>query len=1023
MPRLILDDFNDPSTWTGFSSGQAKLAILPGEGPQGKALCLDFDFQGGGGFVVARKLFHLPLPQTFAFSFQLRGRGAANHFEFKLVDPSNQNVWRYREESFAPPADWRSLRIPSRRIGFAWGPAGGGRPTELGAIEVAIAAGPGGQGRLCFDTLVFEDLTPTAAPALTASSALPHHPPAAILEPSPASFWHSLPTDPAPWLHIDFGSEQEYGGLVIHWAETRPPRAFEIRTSADGHLWNPGYQTSLVAGPRSFVLLPGGASRCLRLDLSPEDGAAGVGIREIRLLPFEASRTRNAFFHQIARMEPKGCYPRYLWGEQSYWTPVGPVSGGGQGLLNEEGLFELDGGECSIEPFLWVEDRLLGWADADITQDMEQGYLPIPSSRWRLAELELEIAACALGEPRQTWLQLRYRVANPSADPKQLRLFAAMRPFQVTPPWQSFHGFGGVTPIRELRLQDGTIWVNDRRRILPLDPPSGFGVAAFDQGDIVTGYLRQGKLPQQRAISDPFGQASGALAWELELGPGETREIQLAIPMAGTKAPLPTTTAAFALTAADWRQVLGATEFRLPPAAQTAALACKTAAAHILIQRDGPALQPGPRRYTRCWMRDGAIMATALLRLRRTEEAIEFLRWYARFQASDGNVPCCLDGETPDWLPEHDSHGQFIYTLMESYRFSGDRKLLGEFWPAVRRAVDYIQELRRQRLTAEYQSGELANRYGLLPESVSHEGYLAHPVHAYWDDLWALRGLKDAVTLAQILGEAAAAAEIALWRDDLRRCLAASIRAVMEERRIDFLPASVEWADPDPVAMTIALTLVDEADLLPPEAVQRGFDLYLQHFRARHRGEVPWSDYTPYEIRIIGALVRLGRRREVQELLEFFLSDRRPHPWNQWPEIAWHDYRTPGHLGDLPHAWIGAEYILAFLSLFLFEREADQALVIGAGIPEDWLEAPEGIEVKGLRCRYGRLDLSLRRLSENNLHLKLGGELDLPPGGIILRPPGTKPIGYVLIKDRPIERFTADEVRIHVFPAEVLLSY
>ena len=36
-----------------------------------------------------------------------------------------------------------------------------------------------------------------------------------------------------------------------------------------------------------------------------------------------------------------------------------------------------------------------------------------------------------------------------------------------------------------------------------------------------------------------------------------------------------------------------------------------------------------------------------------------------------------------------------------------------------------------------------------MPVSVSHEGYLAQPVHSYWDDFWALRGLRDAVDLAR----------------------------------------------------------------------------------------------------------------------------------------------------------------------------------------------------------------------------------------------------------------------------------
>src|SRR4029077_3794114 len=100
---------------------------------------------------------------------------------------------------------------------------------------------------------------------------------------------------------------------------------------------------------------------------------------------------------------------------------------------------------------------------------------------------------------------------------------------------------------------------------------------------------------------------------------------------------------------------------RLPPRAREHAQAVRTAVAHVLVERDGPALQPGPRRYTRAWVRDGAIMAAALLRMGCSDEAREFVRWYAGFQAPDGAVPGAVDRNGADWLVEHDSHGELVF--------------------------------------------------------------------------------------------------------------------------------------------------------------------------------------------------------------------------------------------------------------------------------------------------------------------------------------------------------------------------
>src|SRR5437879_621258 len=139
LPGMVLDDFAVVSGWMAVASGQAQLAISGDDGPP--ALKLDFDFRGGGGFVVARKQFSLLLPEAFAFRFNLRGVAPANRFEFKLSDPSGRNVWWYHRDTFEFPADWRPLTIRSSEIEFAWGPAGGGPPSHVGAIELAMTAG------------------------------------------------------------------------------------------------------------------------------------------------------------------------------------------------------------------------------------------------------------------------------------------------------------------------------------------------------------------------------------------------------------------------------------------------------------------------------------------------------------------------------------------------------------------------------------------------------------------------------------------------------------------------------------------------------------------------------------------------------------------------------------------------------------------------------------------------------------------------------------------------------------------
>ena len=162
----------------------------------------------------------------------------------------------------------------------------------------------------------------------------------------------------------------------------------------------------------------------------------------------------------------------------------------------------------------------------------------------------------------------------------------------------------------------------------------------------------------------------------------------------------------------------------------------------------------------------------------------------------------------------------------------------------------------------------------------------------------------------------------------------------------------------------------------------------------------------------------MGRRDAALELLRFFLSDRRPQPWNQWPEIAWRDPKTPAHLGDLPHTWIAAEYVLAVRSLFAYERDADRTLVVAAGLAPEWLEGG-GVRVKEMPTPYGALSYSLRRVDAATLRFELAGAID---AAIVLRPPLGSVLRAVRVDGREYCEFDSDSVTLPGTPAEVICT-
>ncbi|HET7458537.1 MAG TPA: hypothetical protein VFJ74_12880, partial [Gemmatimonadaceae bacterium] len=246
--------------------------------------------------------------------------------------------------------------------------------------------------------------------------------------------------------------------------------------------------------------------------------------------------------------------------------------------------------------------------------------------------------------------------------------------------------------------------------------------------------------------------------------------------------------------------------------------------------------------------------------------------------------------------------------------------------------------------------------------------------------------LKDATDLAAALGHDAERARSAAIRDEFRRDLYASLDRAMAERKIDFIPGSVELGDFDATSTTIAVAPVGELARLPAAALGRTFDRYYTQVEGRLDGTKKWDGYTPYELRTVGTFVRLGQRARANRLLEGFLADQRPPAWNEWAEVVWHAPRKPEFIGDMPHTWVGSDFVRSALDMFAYDRESDSALVVAAGVPAAWTTEAPGVVVRGLRTPYGALDLTVRAEGDS-LRVRVSGLTRVPPGGVVVRPP------------------------------------
>jgi hypothetical protein len=244
----------------------------------------------------------------------------------------------------------------------------------------------------------------------------------------------------------------------------------------------------------------------------------------------------------------------------------------------------------------------------------------------------------------------------------------------------------------------------------------------------------------------------------------------------------------------------------------------------------------------------------------------------------------------------------------------------------------------------------------------------------------------------------------------------------MDRHGIDFLPGSVELGDFDPTSTAIAFDPCAEDGRLPRTALERTFERYWQEFEARRDGVRHWDAYTPYEIRNVVALLRLGWKERALALLAWLVEDQRPRGWRQWPEVSTRDPRTPRFLGDLPHGWVASSFVRGLRRLLVDERRDEGVLVVAAGVPEAWVRGAPGVRLRGLPTHYGRLDLDLCAEGEDRVRVAFGGSCR-PPGGFLLASPFARPLREVWVDGRA--RAAGDPQRVVLLdvPREVVLVY
>lgn len=350
---------------------------------------------------------------------------------------------------------------------------------------------------------------------------------------------------------------------------------------------------------------------------------------------------------------------------------------------------------------------------------------------------------------------------------------------------------------------------------------------------------------------------------------------------------------------------------------------------------------PGPYTYKHFWFRDAAFILNAMLcvglfnRVERTINNIFLKRLapFGYFHSQDG---------------EWDSNGQVLWLLQRFCELTGQspdvrwRKAIEKSgqWIVRKRLPDSLHEIHA----------------GLLPAGFSAE-HLGPNDYYYWDDFWAVSGLRSAVWLLQKYlnknhskifeqeaGELLKRIEYSLSYVEERlgsKAMPASPYRRMDTGAIGSIVASYPLQIWEPQDLRIMATI---NYLMKECLVNGGFFHDMSH-----------SGVNPYlTLHMAEVLLRAGDSRYFY--LMKAIADM-ASPTGQWPEAV-HPVTKGGCMGDGQHVWASAEWVMMIRNCFV--REEGDRLILFSGIPHEWFETHEEISFGPTATKFGSLSVRLK---------------------------------------------------------------
>ncbi len=666
------------------------------------------------------------------------------------------------------------------------------------------------------------------------------------------------------------------------------------------------------------------------------------------------------FYAKYNAFSARGFTPASINTTYRNWTAIGTLNAEYEPIVDPRGLLTPVAFGWSLDN--WIKSGEHVYSPAKQDDELEQFLvddLPIVCTKYKINKtVEVTSTNFVANTFAGDFVFQRVEVKNITKKTLTDERFAfAVRPYNPE----------GVSLIKSiLYTADGRVFVNGRLGAVLMKRPDGLLTSHLSDGDCKHFFDNATNNGSEVSGTSRVGMATGIAVYNLNLKPGQRAVFEIRLPadpnlVKKYKNDKKTQLIAEKIKKLDYDKLLAQEKDRwqeklkdglqvsLPDQKVQSAFAANKA--FMLLFYDGDYITPGPATYHHFWFRDAAYLLNALDKLGYHQETERILSTYKKRQLASG----FFLSQKGEW----DSTGQAIWSLVEHYRLTRNETFLKDVYHNISRGAKWINSKRTSNL-------KFSRGYkGLMPPGLSAEHFGLNDYY-YWDDLWSLTGLRDAIYAGETLGKRGK--RFRGYYRQLEKSLNDSLDYAEEKLKKPIMPISpsrrMDSAAVGCLASYYPCRLYDPNDLRLVNTVN-----FLQEkcfIKGGFFHDVNHAGYGSY-LTMHVAQCYLGQRSEKAiDVLNWILSVA--SSTNCWPE-AIHPRTLGGCIGDGHHGWAAADFILLIRNILFFEENDN--LVITPVLPKEWVKAGNKIKLEKAPSYFGLINYEIEFKTKKNVTLKL----------------------------------------------------